>query len=53
VNYIRYFSDFDKNLLMPGYRIGFRFWNDKNWPSSAWLSIPATRGHGQPCSRWQ
>jgi hypothetical protein len=25
VNYIRYFSDFDKNLLMPGYRIGFRF----------------------------
>lgn len=25
INYIRYFSDFDKNLLMPGYRIGFRF----------------------------
>ena len=25
VNYVRYFSSFDKNLLMPGYRIGFRF----------------------------
>jgi hypothetical protein len=25
VKYIRYFSYFDKNLLMPGYRIGFRF----------------------------
>jgi hypothetical protein len=25
MSYVRYFSDFDKNLLMPGYRIGFRF----------------------------
>lgn len=25
VSYVRFFSDFDKNLLMPGYRIGFRF----------------------------
>jgi hypothetical protein len=25
LNYIRYFSDFDQNLFMPGYRLGFRF----------------------------
>lgn len=25
MSYVRFFSDFDKNLWMPGYRIGFRF----------------------------
>jgi hypothetical protein len=25
INYTRYFSDFDRNLFMPGYKIGFRF----------------------------